>query len=284
MSSDPISKYDSHGFNFCSKIYHDTYPFISPISPDNLKGRHVLVTGAARGIGRAIALSVARAGASGIIIMDRTPVEDVAHELVPTAEREGHPAPRVVAQVADVTSAEQVSAVGEAIKAAYGGKLDAIVLNAGVLEPITRIAEQDPIKWWKSYEVIVLGVFLCLRTFIPLLRSTKEGLGTVVGVNSQSAMLLRPGFSGMASAKLAQSKLLDFVNAEYGQVEDESMTPLIAYWVHPGAVAHPERTDLPEALQSVCVDTPQLPADTISWLIREKRQWLAGRFIRCDWE
>ena len=282
MSSDPISKYDSHGFNFCSRK-SDTYAFISPLQSPNLKGRYSLVTGAARGIGRAIALSFARAGASGIAIMDRSPISDVVLELARAAEEAGHPVPKIVSETADVTSREQVFAVGDAVRKAFGRQLDVVVLNAGVLEPILQIAEQDGVKWWRSYEVFVLGTFLCLQAFIPILRHTKDGLGTILAVNSQASTLLRPGMSGMASAKLAQSKLLDFVNAEYGKKEEER-TPLLAYWVHPGAVAHPERTDLPLELQKIQIDKPELPADTITWLVKERREWLAGRFLSCNWE
>ncbi|KEF57495.1 uncharacterized protein A1O9_05412 [Exophiala aquamarina CBS 119918] len=282
MSSDPISKYDSHGFNFCTRR-SDTYPFISPLQKPNLQGRYVLVTGAGRGIGRAIAVSFARAGAAGIVIMDLSPSETLADELAKVATEAGHPAPKIISRTADVTSKDDVVAVGEAIRAGFDGRLDAIVLNAGVLEPVLYIPDQDAVKWWRSYEVFVLGVFHCLQVFIPLLRATKDGLGTVLTVNSQASTLLRPGMSGMASAKMGQAKLLDFVNAEYGQAEDGS-TPLISYWVHPGAVAHPERKDLPPALSKVQIDKPELPGDCITWLLKERRPWLAGRFISCNWE
>jgi len=229
MSSDPISKYDSHGFNFCTRR-SDTYSFISPLQEPNLQGRYVLVTGAARGIGRAIAVSLARAGATGIVIVDLSTPETIVDELVKEATDAGHPAPKIVSSAADVSSKDDIVAVGRVIRETFDGRLDAIVLNAGVLEPVMYIADQDAVKWWRSYEVFVLGVFHCLQVFIPLLRATRDGLGTVLTVNSQASTLLRPGMSGMASAKMGQAKLLDFVNAEYGQAEDGS-TPLISYWV-----------------------------------------------------
>lgn len=282
MSSDPISKYDSHGFNFCTRR-SDTYPYISPLQNPNLQGRHVLVTGAARGIGRAIAISLARAGAAGIVIMDLSAADAVANELVTAATEAGHPVPKIINRSADVTSKDDVAGVGEAIRTIFDGRLDAVVLNAGVLEPVLSITDQDSAKWWRSHEVFVLGVFHCLQVFIPLLKATKDGLGTVLTVNSQATTLLRPGMSGMASAKMGQAKLLDFVNAEYGHAEDGS-TPLISFWVHPGAVAHPERKDLPHELSKIQIDRPELPGDCITWLLRERRPWLAGRFISCNWE
>lgn len=282
MSSDPISKYDSHGFNFCTRR-SDTYPYISPLQAPDLRGRYVLVTGAARGIGRAIAMSMARAGAAGIVIMDLSACDAVAAELVMAATEARHPNPKIISKSADVTCKEDVARVEEAIRNDFDARLDAIVLNAGVLEPVLYIADQDAVKWWRSYEVFVLGVFHCLQVFIPLLRATKDGLGTVVTVNSQASTLLRPGMSGMASAKMGQAKLLDFVNAEYGHSEDGS-TSLISYWVHPGAVAHPDRKDLPPELSKIQIDKPELPGDCIAWLLKERRPWLAGRFISCNWE
>jgi NAD(P)-dependent dehydrogenase (short-subunit alcohol dehydrogenase family) len=284
MSSDPISRYDSHGFNYCNRR-NDTYPFISSSQGTGLKGRYVLVTGALRNIGRAIAVSFAKAGAAGIVVLDRDPIDDVVPVLLRAAKDNGHSAPVILSQTVDITKKEQVDAVGRAIDEAFGGRLDAIVLNAGVLEPIRKIADQDSVKWWRSYEVFVLGVFHCLQIFIPRLRQTKNGLGTVVAVNSQASTLLRPGMSGMASAKLAQGKIIDFVNAEYGKAED-GKAPLLAYFVHPGAVAHPvgERDDLPKELTSTQIDKPELPGDTIVFLLQERRDWLAGRFISCNWE
>jgi hypothetical protein len=126
-------------------------------------------------------------------------------------------------------------------------------------------------------------VFHCLQVFIPLLRKTKYGLGTILTVNSQASTLLRPRMSGMASAKMGQAKLLDFINAEYGIVH-EGLIPLISYWVHLGAVAHQERKDLPPALFNIQIDKPKLPRDCITWLLKERRSWLAGRFISCNWE
>ena len=282
MSSDPLSKYDSHGVNYCTRK-KDTYAFLTPSASSNLAGRYVLVTGATRGIGRAIALSVARSSAAGIVLIDRDGTNDVTREVERTAREIGFTVPKIIKKSADITVAADVATIGAAIKETFDGKLDAIILNAGVLEPILKIVAQDHVKWWRSYEVFVLGSFLCLQTFIPFLRSTKDGLGTVLAVNSQAATMLRPGMSGMASAKLAQSKILDFVNAEYG-TQEPGLTPLLAYCVHPGAVAHPERTDLPEALKRIQIDKPELPADTITWLVKERRQWLAGRFISCNWE
>lgn len=282
MSSDPISKFDSHGFNFCTRKT-DTYPFISPLQTPDLEGRYVLVTGAAGIIGKAIAISFARANAAGIVITDLSPLDVVATEIAQEAEKAGRQSPKVISQRADLTKADQVSALGEAVRHAFSGKLDAIVLNAGVLEPVIKIIEQDPVKWWRSYELFVLGSYHCLQAFLPLLRETRHGLGTVLAVNSQASTLLRPGMSGMASAKLAQGKLLDFVNAEYGKPED-GKTPVLAYCVHPGAVAHPDRGDIPAELRRIQIDKPELPADSITWLIKEKREWLAGRFISCNWE
>jgi NAD(P)-dependent dehydrogenase (short-subunit alcohol dehydrogenase family) len=283
MSSDPISRYDSHGFNFCTRR-NNSYDFISPLRPPNLEGRYILVTGAAGVIGKAIAISLARAGAAGIVVTDlsESALEAVAAQLLQEAEQLGHRAPQIVSHAANITQADQVTALGGVVDRAFGGRLDALILNAGVLEPVVTIVHQDPKDWWRSYEVFVLGTFHCLQTFLPMLGRKSDGLGTVLAVNSQASTLLRVGMSGMASAKLAQHKLLDFVNAECGKGEEG--TSVIAYCVHPGGIAHPDRKDLPGELRTIQIDKPELPGDTIAWLIKERREWLAGRFISCNWE
>ena len=284
MSSDPISKYDSSGVNYCTN-HHDSYPFIAPSPHDvSLAGKYVVVTGASRGIGRAIAISLARAGASGIALLARSALPAAKADVMEAAKAAGHPASNVITVATDVTSKAQVEAAARTVSEAFDGKLDALILNAGALEQCKLIADHDADDWWFTYQINVLGTFLSLQHFIPLLRQTPNGMGTIISLASIGSTMTYPSISGCPTSKLAVTRLMEHINAEYGAKSAGGQTPLLAYSVHPGAIDHPERTDFPDMMHEMALDKPELAADTIAWLLKERRQWLAGRYVSANWE
>lgn len=58
----------------------------------------------------------------------------------------------------------------------------------------------------------------------------------------------------------------------------------MAYSIHPGSIATDMSAALPDDLKHILVDTPELAAHTVVWLIKERRPWLAGRFVSCTWD
>ena len=78
-----------------STLRHDTYGEVSPLKID-LKGKHVLITGASKGVGRATALSYAAAGASGIVIAARSDLSSMAKELQIAAAQADRSPPKIV--------------------------------------------------------------------------------------------------------------------------------------------------------------------------------------------
>lgn len=79
MSTNSHDKLMSNGLDFVSS-QNDTYPFIDPGQHDMID-RHVLITGASKGVGRATAISFARAGASGIAVASRSDVSSLMKEI-----------------------------------------------------------------------------------------------------------------------------------------------------------------------------------------------------------
>ena len=130
-----------------------------------------LVTGGGRGIGENIARELATAGMH-VIVTGRTrdQVESVA------AETGGR------ALVGDVSKREDVERW-----AAEAGEIDLLVCNAGVAGPDDDFA--DPDAWWHTFEVNVLGVYLCCRAFAP--QMIERGGGRIVNVASGAAYLPR---------------------------------------------------------------------------------------------
>jgi len=249
--------------SFVTTIHHDTYPAIDPLKAD-LSGKHVLITGASKGIGRATALSFAKAGASGIAILARSDLSSLVTELHAVAAKAGRPRPKVLSLTADQTDQSQVEAAAAKISAEFG-RLDVLINNAGYLETWKPIAESDVQDWWKTFEVNVKGVYLMDRALIPLM--LKGGDKTIIVVTSMGAHVVAPGASAYQTTKQAVIRLNNFLVAEYGE------QGLLAYSVHPGGVATELAKTMPKYMYKVLQDTPELAGDTFVFLTREKRDW-----------
>ncbi|KAK9482359.1 hypothetical protein V1527DRAFT_21182 [Lipomyces starkeyi] len=271
MASQP----DHTGSQFTSTTHHDTYPAIDPKTKSDQRGRAVLITGASKGIGRATAVSFAKAGAAAIVIAARSNLDDVEKDVLAAAEEAGHSAPQVVKLQLDVTDEASVgSAVSQTEKQV--GRLDVLINNAGYLENWKPVADSDPSEWWLSWEINLRGVYLMTRAFLPLM--LKGGQKIIVNVSSIGAHYSRYGASAYQTAKFALLRFTEFVASEY-----ESQG-IVTYALHPGGVPTELALGMPEPMHSLLVDRPQLAADTITWLTQERREWLMGRYISSNWD
>ncbi|KAL9084004.1 MAG: hypothetical protein Q9165_008280 [Trypethelium subeluteriae] len=270
---DITSPLHSSGKYFVPTIRNDTYPFIDPLKY-SLKTKSVLITGANKGVGRAISIGYAKAGASQVAVAARSSF--ATQELVTAATSAGHPEPHILTLQVDVTDRRSTEAAAKRVQQEFG-KLDILVNNAGYLGKFLPIVEGDSDDWWTNYEVNIKGIYLMSRAFIPLL--LKSELKTVVNLTSGGALLALRGASGYQSSKFAMLRFSEFLVADYGE------QGLLAYSVHPGGVATDLARNMPkEAQMKFLVDQPGLPGETIPWLTSKKRDWLAGRYINCQWD
>lgn len=146
--------------------------------PFGLKDRTALVTGAAAGIGQAIALLFARAGA-------RVVVADIAGDAAEsTAHAIREAGGQAVAAVADVSQEAAVVALMESTTAAFGS-LDILVNNAAIF-PKKPFLEVDAAFWDRLQAVNLRGTFLCLREGIRTMRAQGRG-GSIVNISSVSS-------------------------------------------------------------------------------------------------
>ena len=79
-------------------------------------------------------------------------------------------------------------------------------------------------------------------------------------------------------SKLAVVRFAEYISSEY---KDKGV---IAYSVHPGGIPTEMGLKLPDALHSNLIDTLEVAAHTTLWLVKERREWLAGRYIICQWD
>ncbi|MCJ1471741.1 hypothetical protein MMC13_000381 [Lambiella insularis] len=264
--------------NFIPILHHDTYPYISPVSVPSLANKHIFITGASKGVGRALALSYARAGASSLVLTARSSLDSLATSIASVAKEAGHPVPKVFSYAMDVENRSAIERVAKSIEKDLDGRLDILVNNAGYLESWKPIADGDPDEWWKSWTVNMRGPYLVSRALLPLL--LRGGDKTIVNVSSVGAHTTMPGASAYQMAKFAVCRFTEVLVAEDGS------QGLLAFAVHPGAILTELAGKMPSQFHYMLDDKVELAGDTIMFLTanRQERQWLAGRYISCNWD
>ena len=157
-----------------------------------LAGRVAVVTGAGRGIGKAIAIAYAREGAS-VSCAART-LEEV-QETVREIESQGG---RGLAVRTDVTQLESVRRMFESTVQEFGG-LDILVANAGGDYAHGTVEDVEVADWLATLELNLVGAYYCARTAIPYLR--RRGAGKIIMIGSGMGHRSPPGTSAYACAK-----------------------------------------------------------------------------------
>ena len=147
-----------------------------------LENRIAVVTGASRGIGRAVALEMAKAGAH-VIALART--QGALEELDDAIRAHGASATLVPADVRDYKALDRL---GAAIHQRWG-KLDILIGNAGVLGDVAPLTHVDPASWEATLAVNVTANWRLIRSLDPLLRASDAG--RAVFVTSGAAHNLR---------------------------------------------------------------------------------------------
>ncbi|TVY41284.1 Short chain dehydrogenase [Lachnellula subtilissima] len=260
-------------------VHNDTYPAISPLfTPAPAHNKAVFIVGASRGLGLAMAKSFARAGASHIAIGARSSLSAQSADITAAATAAQRPTPTVLPVQLNISDRKSTEAAAALVEKEFG-RLDIVVLNAAILSGRGKVLDSDPDEWWETMTVNVKGPYLVTRAVLPLL--LKGGDKTIVALSSVGAHCVTPGLSAYQGTKLAVLRFMEFVSVEYGA------QGVLAFAVHPGniptdMIGGPEGVS--EELKPIFVETPELSADTIVFLTKEKREWLGGRYINCTWD
>ncbi len=157
-----------------------------------LDGKVALVTGAAHGIGRGIAVAFAREGANVGVndLLDDERLAGVVQEIAALG-RQVWPLP---ANVADAAAVEAM--VQTLLERA--GRIDVLVTNAGFAERV-ELHEMSPAQWDRMLAVHLRGTFLCTRYVLPTMR--ERGGGKIITMGSQLGQVGREGWVHYAAAK-----------------------------------------------------------------------------------
>ncbi len=167
-------------------------PSTPPSQHRSLQGKAALVTGASSGIGREIALELARRGA--VVGVNYIGKPDAAQEVVQAIANEQG---KALACEADVSKAADVTRmVSDFIKQA--GRIDVLVNNAGIEEE-SPFLEKTEEEWDKVMAVNLKGPFLC--TQMAARSMAKTGGGTIINISSVHEDLPFPGYASYCAAK-----------------------------------------------------------------------------------
>lgn len=167
-----------------------------------------VVTGAGRGIGRQIALTLAAQG-DRVVLAARSlaALDDTAAEIA-----DGGGTSLVVPT--DVTDPAQITELRERTSAAFGA-VDTLVCNSGIAGPTAPLWEVDPTDWSETMAVNVTGVYLCCRGFLPDM--IERGAGSIVVIGSMTGKRQLAGRTPYAASKTALIGLVRNLAHEVGR-------------------------------------------------------------------
>lgn len=239
----------------------------------------VIVTGASRGIGAAIVNRLRQVRATVVAVARSSNAAESAKGRASHGDRV-HP---IAAEIADPGACADV--VTETLDTF--GRLDALVNNAGILEPVSRIADADPEAWHYNLAVNLLGPFYLSRAAIPHLRPVG---GRIVNISSGAAVKAIQGWSAYCVAKAALTHFTRQLAAEEPAVISVALRPGVVDTAMQQlirragpSVMTPDKSAYFQALKDRGeLLAPEIPARAAAWLALSAPADLSGAFIDFD--
>ena len=214
---------------------------------EGIAGKVVLITGASRGIGAAAARAFAGAGAQvGIVARN-------AASLSALAEETG-----ALALSCDVADAAALMAAVASVTERFG-RLDVMINNAGVIEPIARMDSADPHGWGSVVDINLKGAFHGFRAALPGMLA--QGGGTILTIGSGAAQHPLEGWSAYCAAKAGALMLTRVADVEHRAAGIRAIS------LSPGTVA----TDMQVAIR----DSAMNPVSQMEWSDHVPPEWPA---------
>lgn len=279
------------GFTFTPTIHNKLNQDTQPENNKLPQPFVALITGAGKGLGFHISLAYAKAGASGIIIASRTKsdLEQLEKEILAI-----NPACQVLAAVTDTTKRSDLDSLATKTKEKFG-RLDVVVANAGIISkylpdgslPMNVVEDDD---FGRVIDINLIGTALTAQAFIPLLAATPlPSPRSFIAMTSLASHSVSSYLTPIAynASKIALNRLAEHIHSDHSEKDG-----VLAYAMHPGAVLTPQtqhhsghKTEgFKETWETLLADDINLVGGWCTWLTRERREWLSGRYVSVNWD
>ncbi len=248
-----------------------------------LKDKTAIVTGASRGIGKAITLAFAQEGVDVVVVSRSLP------EVEETAAQAKALGRHVLALNVDVSSRKDVTRMVDSAIREFG-KIDILVSNAGIQGPIGPIIEADIERWIQTVNINLIGTFLCAKEILPFMIRRRQG--KIINLSGGGATSPRPYFSAYAASKAAVVRFTETLAEEVKgfNIQVNAIAPgavntrMLEQVLAAGKAAGEEALD--EARQQLETGgTPlQTAASLAVFLASNESDGLTGRLISAIWD
>jgi NAD(P)-dependent dehydrogenase (short-subunit alcohol dehydrogenase family) len=266
-----------------------------PYTPFN-----VVVTGAGKGLGRAISLAYAQSGVTGICISSRTQsdLDSLEQEMLAVA-----PNLDIFSRICDTSDPSAVSALSIACAEHFEDQIDVVIANAGIISKYLNddsetdrqlpkgIIEDD--DFLRVTSINYLGSYYTAKYFTPLLLKRKAPANSSSDADLVRAFVVITSLAGHVPqsaatpvaynvSKLANNRMVECMANDHGK------EGLLAYAVHPGEVVTPQT--LRHSVKKGDMWDTMLQTDVglcggfLTWLTKSRRDWLSGRYVSVHWD
>jgi NAD(P)-dependent dehydrogenase (short-subunit alcohol dehydrogenase family) len=236
--------------------------------PGLLEGRTILITGASGGLGRALSLGCARAGAT-VILAGRNAAK--LNRLYDDIEAAGAPRSAVVELDLAAATAVEYDALAAVIEREFG-KLDGLVHAAGLLGDRTPLEQHDVPSWCRVLHVNLTAPFILTQVLLPALRKSADA--SVIFVSSGVVKKSRPFWGAYAVSKAGQESLRAMWAEE---LEGEANIRMNS--VNPGRLRTPMRAAAYPAEDPNTVPQPQSVCGVFLYLLSRQGRAIDGQLI-----